>query len=116
MIFPELGPKYMDEQHKSVKERFEAFYSQSITINQQWWGEADTDLRFYSNDQELWNSLYGNLPASRRRNFAFNRIRATVDMPVGYQIRNRKSTVAIARRNGSNKTADQFTKLMSYQA
>jgi len=57
MIFPELGPQYYDERYKDVLARMEAHYAESITINQSFWSEADTDLRFYLNDQTLWNDL-----------------------------------------------------------
>jgi len=92
----------------------EAFYAQSISINQISWGESDTDWRFYTNDQTLWNDLYGNLPVSRRRNFCFNRIKRAVDMVYGYQCRNRKSTIVIPVKNGVEQTSDQFTKLLMY--
>lgn len=114
MIFPELGPQYLDEPFRDVLAKMEAFYSQSVTINQQFWGEADTDTRFYMNDQTLWNDLYGNLPVNRRRNFCFNRIRRTVDMVSGYQRRNRKSTIVIPTKNGTEHTSDQWTKILMY--
>lgn len=112
MIFPELGPAYYDEKDRSILQRMEAFYSQSITINASYWGEGDTDLRFYMNDQTLWNDLYGNLPANRRRQFCFNRIQRVVNMISGYQRRNRKSMVATPVENADDETADQFTKVL----
>lgn len=114
MLFPELGPQYLQQGHQDIIARMEAFYAQSITINQQFWGEADTDTRFYANDQTLWNDLYGNLPVNRRRNFCFNRIKRAVDMVYGYQCRNRKSTIVVPVKNGVEHTADQWTKLMMY--
>lgn len=114
MLFPILGPAYYDERDRSIKERMEAFYAQSITINQSFWGEADTDLRFYTGDQTLWNDLYGNLPANRRRAFTFNRIMRIVNMISGYQRRNRKSTICVPVENADEETADQFTKVFSW--
>lgn len=90
----------------------EAFYAESITINQSFWGEADTDTRFLVGDQTMWNDLYGNLPANRRRQFNFNRIRRVIEMISGYQRRNRKSIIAIPKENGDAQTADQFTKIL----
>lgn len=92
----------------------EAFYAESITINQSFWTEADADTRFEVGDQTLWNDLYGNLPANRRRQFNFNRIRRVVNMVDGYQRRNRKSTIAIPIENGDNETADQLTKVLMW--
>lgn len=114
MLFPQLGPQYYDERDKEILSRMEAFYAESITINQSFWGEADTDTRFYMGDQTLWNDLYGNLPANRRRQFNFNRIMRIINMIDGYQRRNRKSTIATGIENFDNKTADQLTKALMW--
>ncbi len=116
MLFPQLGPTYHNEEHKEILGRMEAFYAESITINQSFWGEADTDQRFYLGDQSLWNDLYGNLPANRRRMFSFNRIMRIVNMIEGYQRRNRKSTVCVGIENADDETADQFTKILMHVA
>ncbi len=92
----------------------EAFYAQSITINQSFWGEADTDTRFEAGDQTLWNDLYGNLPANRKRQFSFNRIRRVVNMISGHQRRNRKSIICVPVENGDDTTSDQFTKILMW--
>jgi hypothetical protein len=112
MIFPELGPQYYNEAHKGILSKMEAFYSESITINQSFWGEADTDTRFYTGDQTLWSDLYGNLPANQRRQFNFNRIMRIVNMISGHQRNNRKSTVVVPIENGDAETSDQFTKVL----
>lgn len=97
---------------KTLKQRMEDTYAQSITINQSFWSEADIDSRFKAGDQTLWNDIYGNLPAFRRRVFNFNRIRRICNMITGYQRRNRKSTVIVPVENSDEVTADQFTKIM----
>ena len=114
MIFPELGPQYLDERHRGIIARMETFYAEAITMNQSFWSEADTDHRFYVGDQTLWNDLYGNLPANQKRQFNFNRIRRIVDMVDGHQRRNRKSTVVIPIENADSDTADQFTKVLMH--
>jgi len=114
MIFPELGPQYYDEKHKGILSRMESFYAEGITINQSFWGEADTDTRFEANDQTLWNDMYGNLPANRRRMFQFNHIRPTINMIGGFQRKNRKSTIVTPVENGDAETADQFTKVLMW--
>jgi hypothetical protein len=114
MLFPQLGPQYYEEKDRPMLTRMEAFYAESITILQSFWGEADTDTRFEAGDQSLWNDLYGNLPANRRRQFNFNRIRRVKEMIAGHQRRNRKSTVVIPIENGNQQTADQFTKVMMW--
>lgn len=114
MLFPQLGPQYYDERDKPILSKMEAFYAESITINQSFWGEADTDTRFHAGDQTLWNDLYGNLPANRRRQFNFNRIRRVINMISGYQRRNRKSTIVTPVENADAETADQFTKVLMW--
>lgn len=112
MLFPQLSSQYYDEKHQAILSRMEAFYAESITINQSFWGEADTDTRFETGDQTLWTDLYGNLPANRRRQYGFNRIRPIVNMISGHQRRTRKSTIVVPVENGDSQTADQFTKIM----
>lgn len=116
MLFPQLGPQYYEEPNKSILSRMEAFYAEAITINQSFWGEADTDQRFFLGDQSLWNDLYGNLPANRRRMFSFNRIMRIINMIEGHQRRNRKSTVCMGVENADDETADQFTKILMHIA
>lgn len=70
------------------------------------------DSRFKAGDQSLWNDIYGNLPAFRKRQFSFNRIRRIINMISGYQRQHRKSTVVTPIEGSAEKTADQFTKLL----
>lgn len=100
------------DDEKSLKQRMEDTYAQSITINQSFWSEADIDTRFKAGDQTLWNDIYGNLPAFRRRVFNFNRIRRICNMITGYQRKNRKSTIATPVENSDEETANQFSKTM----
>lgn len=113
-LFPQLGPQYYDEKHRDIISRMEAFYAESITVNQSFWGEADTDTRFEAGDQTLYNDLYGNLPANRRRQFNFNRIRRVVNLISGFQRRNRKSTIVTGVENADDLTADQLTKVLMW--
>lgn len=89
-------------------------YSKYIQINQSFWSEADLDSRFKAGDQTVWNDVYGNLPAFRKRNFTFNRIRRTINMISGHQRQHRKSTVATPVEPHDQHTADQFSKLLYY--
>lgn len=114
MLFPQLGPQYYDERNKTILGRMDAFYAESITIQQAFWTEGMQDLRFYVGDQSLWNDVYGNLPVSRRRQLTFNRIRRVINLIDGFQRRNRKSTVVTPVENADNDTADQFTKILMW--
>lgn len=111
-IFPRLSPAYYTENDQTILSRMEAFYADGIAINMSFWQEADTDTRFECGDQSLWNDIYASLPANRRRQFNFNRIRRVVNMISGYQRRNRKSTVVVPVESGDDETADQFSKIM----
>ena len=114
MLYPQLGPQYLDETDRSMLSRIEAFYAEASTITLSFWGEADTDTRFYVGDQTLWSDLYGSLPANRRRMFTFNRVMRIVNMISGHQRRNRTSTIAIPVENADDTTADQFTRVLNY--
>ena len=114
MLFPAIGPQFYDENDKSILAKMEAFYSESITINQSFWGEADIDTKFEAGDQTLWNDIYASLPISKHKKFNFNRIRRVVNMISGHQRRNRKSIIAIPIENADEETADQFTKVLMW--
>jgi len=114
MLFPAIGPQFYDENDKSILAKMEAFYSESITINQSFWGEADIDTKFEAGDQSLWNDIYASLPISNNKKFNFNRIRRVVNMISGHQRRNRKSIIAIPIENADEETADQFTKVLMW--
>ena len=102
------------DDERSIKQRMEDSYAESITLNQSFWSEADIDTRFKAGDQSILESVYGGLPNSRRRTFNFNRIRRVCNMITGYQRRNRKSTVVVPIENSDEQTSDQFTKIMQW--
>jgi len=114
MLFPELGPQYYDQgsQANGILARMQTVYAEAITINQCFWQEADNNHRFEAGDQTLINEMYGNLPANRRRQFSFNRIRPVVNMISGHQRRSRKSIIVTPVENGDSETADQLTKVI----
>jgi len=114
MLFPNLNPVYYADQDASLIERKESFYTQCLMINQLFWSEADTDMRFYSGEQSVLTNYYGQVPVNRRKQFAFNRIRRSIDMVGGHQRRNRKSTIVVPIENASNQTADDFTKVIMW--
>lgn len=99
---------------RGIRDRMEDFYANNVTMNQQFWAEADLDTRFFCGDASVWSEIYGNAPALARKQYNFNRIRKIIEMPCGYQRKNRKSTVAIPVENANQETADQFTKVLSW--
>lgn len=114
MIFPQLSPQYYNENRRDIIERMEAFYAESITLNQSFWVEADIDTRFWSGETSLFQELYPNLPANRRRMFNFNRLRRICNMISGHQRRTRKSMIAIPVEGSDQVTSDQFSKILAH--
>jgi len=115
VLFPKIDAQFYTSQSsedKSIKEMMEHSYSNSITINQSFWQEADIDSRFKDGDQSIWNEVYGQHQNNNRKSFSFNRILRICNMITGYQRRNRKSTVAIPIENSDQVTADQFSKIL----
>lgn len=111
-LFPQLSDTYYVDNDQNILKRMDYTYAKNITINQSFWSEADIDSRFESGDQTLWNDIYGNLPAFRRRQFNFNRIKRIVNMISGYQRQHRKSIMATPVLSTAQQGADDFTKLL----
>lgn len=111
-MFPQLTESYYVDNDHNILKLMDYTYAKYITINQSFWSEADVDTRFKAGDQTVWNDIYGNLPAFRKRNFNFNRIRRITNMITGYQRQHRKSTVCTPIEGSSQQTADQFTKCL----
>lgn len=111
-LFPQIDTGYYDADDRTVHDMVEYYYASAIQINQSFWSEADIDHRFCAGDQTLWNDVYGNLPAFRRRQFNFNRIRRVVNMITGYQRQHRFSTIVTSDDERAEQGADQFSKLL----
>jgi len=112
MALYNLDESYYLEGDQSVKAMLDETYAQAITINQSFWSEADIDTRFKVGDQGLWDDYYGNLPAFRRKQFYFNRIRRICNLITGFQRRNRKSTVTVPVEHNDDQSSSQWTKLL----
>lgn len=113
-LFPSLSDSYYADGDQNVLKMMDFAYSKYIQVNQSFWSEADIDARFLAGDQALWNDIYGNLPAFRKRQFNFNRIRRIINMIGGHQRRNRKSTVCTPVESSDDVTAQQFSKLLMH--
>jgi hypothetical protein len=111
-LFPQLSDSYFVDNDHNVLKLMDYTYSKFIQVNMSFWSEADIDSRFLVGDQSLYNDIYGNLPAFRRRQFSFNRMMRIKNMISGYQRQHRKSTVVTAIEGGNEKTASQLSKLM----
>jgi len=113
MTFSDLTPYYTDDS-MTIKARMEQSYREGITLNQQYWNEADIDTRFHAGDQTLWNQIYGQLIPITRRQFTFNRIRRIVNMPVGFQRRNRKTTIVTPVHDQDQQGADDNSGVLQW--
>jgi len=111
-LFPQLTDSYYVDNDHNILKRMDYTYAKNIQINQSFWSEADVDARFHAGDQTLYNDIYGNMPAFRRRQFNFNRIRRVINMISGHQRQHRRSTVVTAIESLNEKTASEFTKLL----
>jgi hypothetical protein len=111
-LFPQLSDTYYTDQDHDVLKLMDYTYAKYITINQSFWSEAELDQRFRAGDQSLWNDIYGNIPAFRRKQFNFNRIRRITNMITGYQRQHRKSTVCTPIENSDEATSNQFSKIL----
>jgi len=113
-LFPQLSDTYYTNQDHDILKLMDYTYAKYIQLNQSFWNEAETDQRFRAGDQSLWNDIYGNIPAFRRKQFNFNRIRRITNMITGYQRQHRKSTVCTPIENSDQKTSDQFSKILMW--
>jgi hypothetical protein len=113
-LFPNLSDSYYTSQDAHILKQMDDTYAKYIQVNMSFWTEADTDVRFKVGDQTLWNDMYGNLPAFRRKQFNFNRIRRIVNMITGHQRQHRKSTVVSPLEDSDQLTSDQFSKIMMW--
>jgi len=111
-LFPQLSDSYYTGQDNSILKLMDYTYAKNITINQSFWSEAEMDQRFRAGDQSMWNDIYGNIPAFRRRSFNFNRIRRITNMITGHQRQHRKSTICTPVENSDQQTSDQFSKIL----
>ena len=111
-LFPDGNIMTFSGDDPAVREMVESFHSDAMMVNQTYWHEASIDSRFNAGDQSLWTELYS-VPIRTRKNFSFNRIRRISNLLSGYQRRTRKSMIVTPEENSGQKTADQFSKLLS---
>ena len=108
----ELWPQYDESADQTLLEKMRFTYNETAVINQTFWNTASIDERFYAGDQSLWNEVYSHIPAFRRKQFNFNKIKKIVNMVSGHQRNNRKSLVVQPIEGSDELTADQFSRLL----
>jgi hypothetical protein len=114
MQIPNLSDAPLGQIDQSIVQKKNQAYNEWLLHNLGFQQEADLDTRFYVGSQDLLYDLYGNLPAARRKRFNFNLSKSYIDTESGYQRRSRKSSIVTPIENGSQQTADQFSKLFMW--
>jgi len=104
---------YVDDD-KDISKTMDSVYNEVSAITQQRWYQQSLDERYYSGDSTLWDEVYSAMPASRRKQFSFNKIRSIINMPAGYQRQNRKALECIAIENSDEETSNQFSKILRW--
>ena len=113
-VFPNYDPTYYTDEDRDMKSRMNDFYKNSVSLNQEFWTQAEMDTKFEAGDQSIDNDIFGTLPLNRQKQYCFNRIRRIVNMVSGHQRKHRKSTVVSPVEHGDTETADQFSKIMMW--
>lgn len=111
-----IGGGYIDPSDagaKDLKQMMDWFYTSNYTVNSTYWVQGSIDKRFKVGDQQLYNQFYGN-NAQNVQKFFFNLIRRHINMIVGYQRKNRKSTITVPVLNDSDPIADDYNKVMRW--
>lgn len=113
MLWPQIEPSnFAFGGQNSIRTKYNTFYIDALTTNMSHWSEAEIDLRFYLGDQSAFNSIYGNVPLIRRRNYSFNITRPICDLASGYQRNHRKSLIYTPVFDRDTPTTDQLTKIL----
>ncbi|MFB5619514.1 MAG: hypothetical protein ACE5RC_00075 [Nitrosopumilus sp.] len=109
---------YVDggDKDRDIQELKKNIYNDTITNTQSFWSSADRATRFKAGDQTLYEDYYGNVPAFRRRQLYFNRIRRITNMITGHQRKNRNSIISIPVEDRDQQASDQTTKLLFWTA
>lgn len=102
-----------DVQAKDLKQMMDWFYQSNYTVNSTYWLQGAIDKRFKVGDQQLYNQFYGQNSQNVQK-FFFNLIRRHINMIVGYQRKNRKSSVTIPNLNESDSLVDDYNKVMKW--
>src|SRR6188768_3425684 len=100
-----------DVKAKDLKQMMDWFYQSNYTLNSTYWLQGSIDKRFKVGDQQLYSQFYGQNSTNVQR-FFFNLIRRHVNMIVGFQRKNRKSTITMPVSDGTDPLADDYNKVL----
>lgn len=112
----DMAPGYIDSgdvNAKHIKQMMDHFYQSSYPQNSAYWMQGSIDKRFIVGDQTLNSLMYGQNMTAQQRRFFFNLIRRQIQMIVGYQRRNRKSTIVVPLKDGDT-LADDYNACLKW--
>ena len=110
-----LDSKYfIDTGSNDIVSEINNRYQKDIYLQQQFWVQADIDLRFKAGDLSLWSEIYGTSQTYSTKQFSFNRIRRIINLISGYQRRNKKSIVIVPQENNDEFTSDQLSGVLQW--
>lgn len=89
-------------------------YTRFQSVEEVRWNESNIDTRFWAGDQDYIYQYFTFAPNYSFKNFFFNIIRQPVNMITGYQRQHRKNIGVVPVEFGSQHTADQFNKILTY--
>jgi hypothetical protein len=103
-----------DVQTKDLKQMQDAFYQTNYPGNSALWMQGAIDKRFKVGDQSLYSAATSQNNYLQAYRFFFNLCRRHINMIVGYQRKNRKSTVTIPLHDRDDALADDYNSVMKW--
>jgi hypothetical protein len=97
----------------SITREMDTRWQESQPLWQQWWYEADLDIKMATSQQDYWNTFY-NINYRNQKRLQFNKILRVLNMVGGYQRDHRLATIVTPRDAGAQQTADDFTKCLNW--
>lgn len=102
-----------DSSAKDLKSMMDYYYEFAYPSNAAFWREAYIDKRFKVGDPTINPSTYGISGDKNSAKFVFNLIARQINMIVGRQRQNRKSTITVPRFDNDS-LCDDFNKLLRW--
>lgn len=102
-----------DTSAKDARQMMDWFYQSNYTTNSTFWMQGAIDKSFKVGDQQLYNQFYGQNTQNYQK-FFFNLIRRHISMIVGFQRRNRKSTITLPVQQNSDPLSDDYNKVLRW--
>lgn len=98
-----------------ISRELDDFWKESQSLWQQWWYEADLDIKMCTGQQDYWNTFY-NINYRNQKILMFNKILRIRNMIEGYQRRNRLATIVIPADNDPDEgqTSDDLTTVLKW--